>query len=192
MSFFAAPALLFITIASATPFPNSTNSTTSRSTTSNQSLIASSAAASDSWTSTCLYDPGFGYGDCNRPGDPVHAGYPNPYDTSLFPSNIVPANPSLASFCSKIYVSEYSQFLSTAVITTTTYPGYTDYEENPPITYTSQELDIYYNENWYYTATPPCCLNCTLFGGNVQVYYWPTPAPSPPVSRLVNAAGFTL
>jgi hypothetical protein len=50
----------------------------------------------------------------------------------------------------------------------------------------------YVSPYFSYQASSPCCMFCTLYGKNVQVYYWPTPAASPPVSTLVNAANFTL
>jgi hypothetical protein len=210
----ALAAILFITIASATSFyPNSTSlqgtsSSESVSTTSSQSaslsdsitatfLLTATSSSDTSWTSSCLYDPGLGYGNCNRPGDPVHEIYINPYDTSSFPSVFL-GTPSLANLCSEMFVSDYNQFLGTGVITTTTYPGYTAYPDGPssalysPVIDTSEVLNVYYIDTWTYTAEPPCCLGCTLFGGSVQVYYWPTPASSPSVSTLVNSAGFTL
>jgi len=43
-----------------------------------------------------------------------------------------------------------------------------------------------------FTASEPCCYGCTLSGGTVQVFYWPTETQSPPISTLVNDVGFTL
>lgn len=43
-----------------------------------------------------------------------------------------------------------------------------------------------------FIPTGACCLQCTMFGGEVQVYNWPTPAPVPPVTKLINTEGFTL
>ena len=126
------PAIAFITFASATSFyPNSTTSrsSTSKGATTSRFQTATSSSSSSttaSWQKSCLYDPGLGYGDCNRPGDPVWGGYNNPYDTSMFPSNIVPANPSLASLCGSMFSSAESLWLSTAFVTSTTYPGYTN------------------------------------------------------------------
>jgi hypothetical protein len=56
----------------------------------------------------------------------------------------------------------------------------------PPWTYN------YYASSFTYTAASPCCSSCTIFGGNVQVFAWPTPAPTPAVSTLVDASNFTL
>jgi hypothetical protein len=47
------------------------------------------------------------------------------------------------------------------------------------------------------TVSAPCCLGCTLYGGDVQVYFWPSKAAnataqSPQVSTLVDANHFTL
>ncbi len=196
--------ILLVTIANAESiYPNSTSSASDSSDVIRTNSLAAATSSTDtSWTSTCLYNPGFGYGDCNRPGDPVHGVYNNPYDPSVLSlySEVYPSlakYPSLAAFCSQMFVSDSNQFLATAAITTTTYPGYTACPDNsaaqfPCITYPATELDVYYVSDWSFTATQPCCLNCTLWGGNVQVYYWPTPAPTPSVSALVNSAGFTL
>lgn len=46
---------------------------------------------------------------------------------------------------------------------------------------------------FFYTAEPPCCLQCTIYGQGVQLEYWPTPAPEPPVSTLIDeATNYTL
>jgi hypothetical protein len=43
-----------------------------------------------------------------------------------------------------------------------------------------------------FTATPPCCLGCEIYGAAVQLEYWPTPAPTPAASILVDdATNFT-
>jgi hypothetical protein len=39
-----------------------------------------------------------------------------------------------------------------------------------------------------FTASPPCCGSCSIIGGHVQVAYWPTPAPTPATSILVDEA----
>lgn len=46
----------------------------------------------------------------------------------------------------------------------------------------------------FFTFTPGtgCCGECTISGGNVQVYFWPTTALVPPVSELVDRQGFVL
>lgn len=53
-----------------------------------------------------------------------------------------------------------------------------------------------YVSDFTYTAAPPCCSACTLFGGNVEVFYWPQSTTSvfhnASVSTMVNKAGFTL
>jgi hypothetical protein len=36
------------------------------------------------------------------------------------------------------------------------------------------------------------CSSCTMVGQTVDLFFWPTPAPSPPVSALVNSDGYTL
>lgn len=49
-----------------------------------------------------------------------------------------------------------------------------------------------YATNFTFVPMTPCCKECTLFGGNVQVYYWPTATEAPPISTLVDSAKFTL
>lgn len=43
-----------------------------------------------------------------------------------------------------------------------------------------------------WTASEPCCKACDIYGGNVEVFYWPTATQSPPISTLVDSKGFTL
>jgi hypothetical protein len=95
-----------------------------------------------------------------------------------------------------------------ATVTTTT--ALTTSLDAGPFTW-SAYTQYNYASSFSFTAEKPCCFNCTLYGGNVQVYYWPTAAPAsianstaPPfraansttapsaVSTLVNSAGFTL
>jgi hypothetical protein len=51
---------------------------------------------------------------------------------------------------------------------------------------TASPSDLY-----FYTAKSPCCGGCTIFAKAVQVSYWPTPAPTPPVTELVDNSGHT-
>lgn len=134
----------------------------------------------------------------------------NPYgpDPYGFPNN---APASINAYCSSLFESSSSHFLSTVALTSSTVAPYTIIEtpflltetEGSALTLTVTETaattelvggEVYvYNQNRFtFIPSAPCCLNCTLFGGTVQVYYWPTPAPSPPVTKLVNAANFTL
>lgn len=47
--------------------------------------------------------------------------------------------------------------------------------------------------SFVFAASAPCCDRCSIFADNVDVEYWPTPAPTPPVSTLVDeASNFTL
>lgn len=46
-------------------------------------------------------------------------------------------------------------------------------------------------EPFVYQAKHPCCGYCTVGGAGVQVAYWPTPAPTPPVTELVDRDNFT-
>ncbi len=132
--------------------------------------ITDTYGSPDCWeTQTVAYDPpGYVPG---RSGA-IHADYQNPY-TSV--SDI-----RLRSLCASQYSAGYSNFIKTGSIVA----EYTtsDYYVQP----------AYYNESWQFVATSPCCQTCYLSGGNVQVQYWPTPAPTPAVTALVNSNGFTL
>jgi hypothetical protein len=74
--------------------------------------------------------------------------------------NIATTDPCLFSACLASYLVESSAIASLLP------PGYFDYG--------------------YYKASPPCCGQCTITAAGVQLAYWPTPAPTPPVSVLVN------
>lgn len=133
----------------------------------------------------------------------------NPYgpDAWGFPNS---APPSLASYCSSLFEAASSAFLSTVALTSQTVPPstitvtpFTLTETEPSTTFYDTETSattelvgervyVYNQVPFTYSPSSPCCLNCTLFGGTVQVYHWPTSAPSPPVTELVNAAKFTL
>jgi hypothetical protein len=79
--------------------------------------------------------------------------------------------------------------MATAIITTQTVT-YSDQVSELPYT---TEAWVHFDGGFSYKAAEPCCYNCSLYGGDVQVYYWPTPAPTPGVTKLVNAANnFTL
>lgn len=43
-----------------------------------------------------------------------------------------------------------------------------------------------------WTASEPCCRACSIYGGSVQVFYWPTATQNPPVSTLIDSKGFVL
>jgi hypothetical protein len=53
----------------------------------------------------------------------------------------------------------------------------------------------YYVTSFTWTASRqgPCCLDCSIGGGTVQLLVWPTPAPTPAISLLVEeSSNFTL
>lgn len=82
---------------------------------------------------------------------------------------------SLASQCGSSWSSEYSDYVATGALTTF-YPG------GPK----------WYYPDWSFTINPPCCGVCQIDGINVDLSYWPTPAPTPVATALVNDVGFTL
>ncbi len=50
-----------------------------------------------------------------------------------------------------------------------------------------------YVSDFTFSATSPCCYSCTLFGGDIQVFYWPTATASTNItSSTVNPAGLTM
>jgi hypothetical protein len=130
---------------------------------------AATVAATSTFTCASTYD-----------GQYTVNAYYNPYNTSLYPYNIVPPNATLASICNAQWTSQNSGYLTSAAYTHQgdyCYPVGIQYSLVDPLPVTPVE---------------PCCLNCTIYGGNVQVYYWPTPAPTPGFSTLTTSAGFTL
>ena len=127
---------------------------------------------------------GYEWIDCTN--DAIDIGFDpyesNPYNTSLYPYNIVPANPSIASYCGSLWTSSASAYFKTAPITSYTQSG--DRGTN--------ETVFIETFSWVPTATQ-CCLNCTIMGGAIQVMVWPTPAPVPAVTTLVDKkANYTL
>jgi hypothetical protein len=45
---------------------------------------------------------------------------------------------------------------------------------------------------WFNEATSPCCGSCTVYAGGVQLYYWPTPNPTPSVTAYRLPDNYTL
>lgn len=85
------------------------------------------------------------------------------------------------------YDSESLVWGSTTTITSTI-PGVTSF-----VSTRSAHRDAYFVSPFSFVPSSPCCSSCTLFGGTVQVFNWPTPAPEPPVSVLVDPENnFTL
>lgn len=105
-----------------------------------------------------------------------HLGYSDPYSSMT--------DASLRTQCLLQFSKGYSSFLATGSVAsahTTWYNTDNWYVESPS-----------YADDWTFTASSPCCSKCSLSGGNVQVQYWPTPAPTPNVTALVDENGFTL
>ncbi len=83
------------------------------------------------------------------------------------------------------YTYDYSYSLSE---TTITYTGFTSTGWTMP-----GHVSALYLDDFTYTPSGACCSSCIMTGGDVQVMHWPTPAPSPPVSILVDKeSNFTL
>lgn len=90
-----------------------------------------------------------------------------------------------------VYVWEESFPEPNLLSTWSTYTAYADYPRTTVVV-PATSAPLTFVGNFTYTPSGKCCAVCTLFGNDVQVYYWPTPAPSPAVSTLVNTNGFTL
>jgi hypothetical protein len=133
--------------------------------------------------------------DCRLPYSPNYQGQPNFYNTSLYPTMILPPNPSLASYCSSMFDDALDSWMATAAVYYfgNTYVVQTTDNKGDVSSYTTATTtSARFQDEMFFTPSAPCCLNCTLYGGTVQVYYWPTPAPSPPVTALVDSSNFTL
>lgn len=92
----------------------------------------------------------------------------------------ISTDPGLSSQCSLQWSSAFSKYIATGLITTEVFT----------VLNTTTSYKLY--ENIYrFSATSPCCLACQLEANNAQVLFWPTPAPTPGVSALVDPTGFT-
>lgn len=137
-------------------------------------------ASSQAATSLCV--GGF---DCLRSGDPEP--FVSQYYEATNPYEFGYSGP-IASQCSESFESSLSSWEATAAIETSSLV-YTPYSGASPTTSYTVDFDDYFT----FAPAEPCCGNCTLFvGNNVHVFYWPTPAPTPGITKLVNAANFTL
>jgi hypothetical protein len=109
--------------------------------------------------------------NCYRPGDPdAEFDFRSPY-------NIVPPNDYIATYCAALWISKASAWLSAATVLTS--PNGTDVYYPDLAIYDGGALSAF---SW--TPTTPCCLNCTILGGSVQVVIWPTPADLDPDQRV--------
>lgn len=91
--------------------------------------------------------------------------YQNPFTTLT--------DPSLASKCGAQWSAESSEYIQSGRITT--YSG-------QPARYADQ---------WNYIPKSPCCGQCSIDGMSAELRYWPTPAPTPAVTAIVDNSGFT-
>lgn len=122
---------------------------------------------------------------------PIYSGYGGPIASTVtgltvdFAGVEVTYTQTLALFVETITETSFQR--SEWAVTTSTMVGWTrtDYTQ-------AAYHPAGYASDFTFVPTSPCCKECTLFGGNVQVYYWPTATQSPPVSTLVNSEKFTL
>lgn len=196
------------------------NSSTSRSSASKSSETITTTkfssipvnSSSSSSTSTIYADPNCDptLENCDVPGTPLWNIYEfeNPYllDGTKNDSEIA-ANPSLQQLCSNSWMSLFSQYKSTASWTseTTTYTWtattrvetINNYRQHTTRTVTDDALTATGTRIEYPIASSlpmssPCCFDCSLYGGNIEVYFWPTQTTSSFAKTLVNPDGYTL
>ena len=84
------------------------------------------------------------------------------------------------------YTSGFPFYGRVGITTTITNTGTTRTETRPE--YTAYD----YVPTFTWIPAEPCCSRCIIFGGTVSVFHFPTPAPTPAVSILVDRDNFTL
>lgn len=92
--------------------------------------------------------------------------YQNPFKTLT--------DPLLASKCGAHWSAESSDYIQSGLITTDS-PG----------------LPARYASSWNFIPEPPCCGQCSIDGMSAELNYWPTPAPTPAVTAIIDNSGFT-
>lgn len=84
-------------------------------------------------------------------------------------------DPFTDAYCKALWSSNRGEFLKTASysaeVTTYTDASYGSLKNLP-----STQVDRLYNSAWSFAYSSPCCGGCTLDGGDVQLYYWPSGA----------------
>ena len=82
-------------------------------------------------------------------------------------------DPFTDAYCQALWSSNRGKFLKTASyfaeVTTYTDASYGSLKNLP-----STQVDKVYNSAWSFPYSAPCCGGCTLDGGDVQLYYWPS------------------
>lgn len=132
----------------------------------------------------------------------------NPFDPTYY-STISSYDSSLISQCSSSYGTILSEFFADAPVyyTTLTEQIYTigntqytvaDGKGGSTVTTLAPTPTTYAGEVWIEPAitfnsstapvSSPCCLDCTVFGDKVQVYYWPTSTVGTSASTITPAA----
>lgn len=92
--------------------------------------------------------------------------YQNPFTTL--------SDPFLASKCGAQWSADSSKYIQSGRITR--------YATGQPALYAKE---------WIFTPKPPCCGQCSIDGMSAELRYWPTPAPTPEVTAIVDNLGFT-
>ncbi len=95
---------------------------------------------------------------------------------------------TLNSLCSTQFSTDFLQYIATGTVTgTTSISGYYPDSKNLGMTGSLVSASSY-NPSWKYTAKPPCCGSCSLDGGTVQVYVWPSTDATKPSAIAAGAA----
>ena len=109
---------------------------------------------------------GFAYSPANGPDNFDNNGELTPAFFGL--------DPSVRSYCLSLEAADYSSHMRNPTATAWSIGTFVE----PPV--------------WSPTITPPCCNTfCDISAASAQMFYWPTPAPSPGISTLVGPDGFT-
>lgn len=70
--------------------------------------------------------------------------------------------------------------------------GFSSWYQSNDLTSISDPYDPYAPGYEPPNPEPPCCGICTVYIDKVQLLYWPTPGPSPPITMSTDTDGFTL
>lgn len=160
------------------------------------STISSSASGRNSTSPKCTFVAAHhivGGNSSLLPGN-------NPYD-NYWPRDSDDKRSSEYSSCSLSVGSAYSSWIQVSGNPTAKTVSFVPTAPYKPVNYRAQpqftrsyESKVFADPRGTMTFTPTgaCCLQCSIYGGDVKIYHWPTSAPEPPITKLVNTKGFTL
>jgi len=138
------------------------------------SVPTSFSLVTTTWTNTATVN-------ANGPGDSTQLDtFVNNVGVQVSTSHTVKfETKTLSETFSEVIAWDVQKTTSIAHVDITTRPAYTPYS---------------YQSIFTYKPSAPCCSSCTLYGSDVQVFYWPATRAngSAPATTLVNEVGFTL